>query len=100
MKTQLRVAKIIEAEKVKKSDKLLKLQVDLGFEIRQIIAGIGKSFSPEELVGKKVIIVANLKPAKLMGLESRGMILAVEGKEGKLSLLSVSDDIEINTRAN
>lgn len=99
MKTQLKVAKVIEAEKVPKSDKLLKLKVDLGKEQRQIIAGIAKSFSPEDILGKKVIVVANLKPAKLMGLESQGMILAVESDDGKLNLLEVDESIPLGTRA-
>ncbi|MDP3830048.1 MAG: methionine--tRNA ligase subunit beta, partial [Ignavibacteriaceae bacterium] len=99
MKTQLCVAKIIEAEKVNKSEKLLKLKVDLGDEQRQIIAGIAKAFSPEEIIGKKVIVVANLKPAKLMGLESQGMILAVENESGSLNLLEVDNKISLGTRA-
>src|SRR5690606_2652606 len=73
MKVKLRTAKIIEAENIKKSDKLLKLQVDLGSEKRQIIAGIAKYYKPEELIGKIIVVVANLKPAKLMGQLSEGM---------------------------
>jgi len=76
MKADLRVGKIVSAERVKKSEKLIKLQVDIGPETRQIVAGIGKSYSPEELMGKTVVVVANLKPAKLMGVESQGMLLA------------------------
>ena len=75
-KADLRVGKIISAERVAKSDKLIKLQVDIGTEPRQVVAGIGKSYTPEELMGKTVVIVTNLKPAKLMGIESRGMLLA------------------------
>ncbi len=75
-KADLRVAKILEAEAVAKSKKLVRLQVDLGFEKRQIVAGIVKHYSPEDLVGKTVIVVANLAPAKLMGVESQGMLLA------------------------
>lgn len=99
LKVQLRTAEIVSAEKVAKSDKLLKLKVNLGFEQRQVIAGIGKSFQPEDLVGKRVVMVANLKPAKLMGLESQGMLLAVEGSDGKLSLLQVDGSIKPGTRA-
>lgn len=99
MKVQLRTAEIISAERVPKSDKLLKLKVDLGFEKRQVIAGIAKSFQPEEIVGKKIVMVANLKPAKLMGLESQGMILAVEGSDGKLNLLQVDGTVKAGTRA-
>ncbi len=74
--TELRVALIKTAERVEGSEKLLKLQVSLGTEERQIIAGIGKQYDPEALVGKNIVIVANLEPRKLMGLESQGMLLA------------------------
>lgn len=77
-KIDLRIGKIISAERVEKSKKLLKLMVDIGNETRQIVAGIAEDYSPEELCGKLVVVVANLKPAKLMGIESRGMILAVD----------------------
>jgi len=76
MKVDLRVGKIISAERVEKSAKLIKLKVDIGTETRQVVAGIGKSYGPEELMGKSIVIVANLKPAKLMGIESQGMLLA------------------------
>ena len=76
MKVDLRVGKIVSAERVAKSEKLVKLQVDIGTETRQVVAGIGKSYAPEELTGKSIVIVANLKPAKLMGIESQGMLLA------------------------
>ena len=76
MKVDLRVGKIVSAERVEKSEKLVKLKVDIGTETRQVVAGIGKSYSPEELMGKSIVIVANLKPAKLMGIESQGMLLA------------------------
>ncbi|MEN6373818.1 MAG: methionine--tRNA ligase [Smithella sp.] len=77
----LRVATILEAQMVPKSNKLVKLKVDIGEE-RTIVAGIGKDYKPEELVGKKIVIVANLKPAKLMGVESRGMLLATDTADG------------------
>ena len=77
-KVDLRVAKILAAEAVPKSNKLVKLRIDIGEE-RTIVAGIGKDYKPEELVGKSIIIVANLKPAKLMGVESHGMLLATDG---------------------
>lgn len=93
-KIDLRVAKILQAERVEKSEKLVKLQIDLGeLGQRQIVAGIAQYYTPEELVGRTIIVVANLKPAKLMGLESRGMLLAAK-KEGKLTLLTVSSEIE------
>jgi methionyl-tRNA synthetase len=82
-KVQLKVAEIIKAEPVKKSQKLLKLQVSLGNEQRQILAGIKEAYpDPQVLVGKKVVVVANLKPAKLMGRESNGMLLAAHDGSG------------------
>jgi len=93
-KVDLRVAKVLEAERVEKSEKLVKLKVDLGeLGVRQIVAGIAKYYTPQELVGKLIIIVANLKPAKLMGIESQGMLLAAKLGE-KLTLLTVSSEIE------
>ncbi len=82
-KVEMKTAKIIEAEKIEGSDKLLKIQVDLGDEKRQIVSGIAKFYNPEELVGTDVIVVTNLKPAKLFGVESQGMILAA-GEEASL----------------
>ncbi len=99
MKVHLKVAEIIAAEKIEKSEKLLKLKVTLDNEERQIIAGIAKSYEPEELVGKKVMIVANLKPAKLMGHESKGMILALETEPGKHEVLMVNSNVKTGTRA-
>ena len=98
MKVHLKVAEVIEAEKVAKSEKLLKLKVKLDNEERQVVAGIAKSYQPESLIGKKVVIVANLQPAKLMGLESKGMILAVETKDGGLQVLDISESVNIGTR--
>jgi methionyl-tRNA synthetase len=98
MKVQLRTAEVIEAEKVVKSEKLLKLKVKLDSEERQVIAGIAKSYQPKDLIGKKVVIVANLQPAKLMGLESKGMILAVETKDGSLEVLNVPESVNNGTR--
>ena len=95
-KLDLRVAQVISCEKVEKSDKLLKLQVDIGLETRQVVSGIAKHYTAEEMVGKKVILIANLKPAKLMGIESQGMILAATDKEdNRLVLATVSDDIPV-----
>ncbi len=90
-KIDLRVGQIIEAHKVEKSKKLLKIIVDLGFEKRQIISGIAKSINPDLLIGKKVIVVANLKPAKLMGIESQGMILAAGDDGDSLELPFIQD---------
>jgi methionyl-tRNA synthetase len=75
-KIELKVAKIIEAEKIEKSEKLLKLIVDLGNEKRQLVAGIAKYYKLEDLIGKEIVVVANLEPKKLMGIESQGMLLA------------------------
>lgn len=96
-KIDLRVAKVIHAEPVKKANKLLKLQLDLGYEKRQVVSGIAEHYKPEELIGRKVIVVANLKPAKLRGEISEGMILAGE-KDGVLSLATVSDDLPIGAK--
>ena len=85
MKIDLRTGKIIEAEKVKKSKKLLKLKVDIGKEVRQVVAGIAETYEPDQLIGRNIIIVANLKPAKLMGIESQGMLLAAS-KNGEIML--------------
>ena len=96
MNVKLKTAKVIEAEKIKKSKKLLKLKVDLGFEQRQIVAGIAEHYSPEDLLGKIVIVVANLTPAKLMGVESQGMLLAANTSDGKLSVATVENpDIQL-----
>jgi methionyl-tRNA synthetase len=100
MKTELKVAEVIEAEKIKKSKKLLKLKVKLGDEVRQVVAGIALSYEPEELIGKKVVIVANLQPAKLMGEESKGMILAVENEQGNLEVLTASNSVKSGTRVS
>lgn len=89
----LRVAVVQAAEPVPGANKLLKLQVSLGEEQRQIVAGIAKHYQPEELIGKKIVIVANLKPAKLRGVESQGMLLAASDDSGQLGLLTVLEDI-------
>jgi len=85
-KLDLRVGKIVEAETVKGSEKLVKLRVDIGDETRQIVAGIGKFYKPEDLIGKEIIILANLEPKVLFGIESQGMLLAVEDGE-RITLL-------------
>lgn len=89
-KVDLRVAKVLAAEKVEKADKLLKLTVDLGTEQRTIVSGIAQHYAPEDLVGKSVVMVVNLKPAKIRGIESRGMVLAASC-EGKLTLATAPD---------
>jgi methionyl-tRNA synthetase len=97
MKVQLKIGKVIGAERIKKSEKLIKLQVDTG-EQRQIVAGIGKTYSPEELVGRKIVVVANLQPAKLMGVESNGMLLAATSSEGIPVILVPEKDVEEGSR--
>jgi methionyl-tRNA synthetase len=89
MKVELRTAKVIGAEAVPKSKKLIKLQIDLGTEQRTILAGIAEAYQPESLVGRTIVVVANLKPAKLMGIESNGMVLAASSEDGTPVLLSV-----------
>jgi methionyl-tRNA synthetase len=91
MKLDLRIATVLEAERVKKSDKLIKLQIRIGTLQRQIIAGIGKQYEPEQLVGQKIVVVANLKPAKLMGNESQGMLLAANSPENEPTVVTVID---------
>ena len=93
-KIDFRTAKIVEAEAVPKSKKLLKLQIDLGFEKRQIVAGIAEKITPEQLIGKTIIVVANLAPAKLMGVESNGMLLATSADGENFALLTSSKDVE------
>lgn len=93
MKLDLRVAEVVTCEKVKKTDKLLKLQLDLGQEKRQVISGIAEYYEPEELIGKKVICVTNLKPVTLRGELSQGMILSGEDEHGELSLATVEKSL-------
>ncbi|HMK65314.1 MAG TPA: methionine--tRNA ligase [Thermodesulfobacteriota bacterium] len=95
-KVDLRVARIIKAERVPKSKKLIKLEVDLG-ETRTVVAGIGQDYLPEELVGKEIIVVANLEPTKLMGVESQGMLLAARDDKG-LKLLAPEGEIQPGTK--
>ncbi len=92
-KVEIKAATIINAEKVKKSNKLLKIQVDLGYEKRQIISGIAQFYAPEDIIGKKVAVVTNLKPAKLMGQKSEGMILSAE-KDDVLTLISLPNAVQ------
>ncbi len=87
-KVDLRVALVVACEKVEKADKLLKLTVRLGEETRTVVSGIAKHYAPEEMVGKRVVMIANLKPVKLRGIESQGMILCAEDEEGNLSLVT------------
>jgi methionyl-tRNA synthetase len=97
MKVQLKTAKVLSAERVPKSEKLIKLQVSLGTEQRQIVAGIGKKYEPDVLVGKTIVIVANLKPAKLMGVESQGMVLAA-GDADVQGLVTILEEVDPGTK--
>ena len=92
-KLDIRVGKVLECEKVKKSEKLLRFTLEVGSETRQILSGISKYHTPEELIGKNVIFIANLKPRKIMGLESCGMILSAE-YDGELTALTTVKDIQ------
>ena len=92
-KVQIQVGEVLECEKLKKSKKLLVSQIRVGNEVRQIVSGIANYYTPEQMVGKKVAVITNLKPAKLCGVESQGMILAAGDDEGNLSVLTVDKDI-------
>ncbi len=98
MKVELRVAKVISCEKVKKSDKLLCLQLDDGMGGRQVVSGIAKSYEPSDLVGKKVMLVANLKPVKIRGVESFGMICATDMADGGVKVMFADDEVEVGAR--
>jgi methionine--tRNA ligase beta chain len=92
-KIEIRVGKVLSAEKIEGADKLLKLEIDLGGEKRQIVAGIALQFGPEELIGKEVPIVANLEPKELRGNLSHGMILVSVDTEGKVTLLRPENEV-------
>ena len=99
MKVELRVARVIAAERVPKSRKLLKLNVDVGNgEARTLVAGIAESYEPEALVGRTIVVVFNLNPAKLMGIESNGMVLAASPDGGKATLVSFDEPPAPGTR--
>ena len=92
-KIDLRTATILEAEKVEKADKLLKLKVDTGVDIRTVVSGIAESFSPEELIGKQVMILLNLAPRKIRGIESQGMLLLTTKADGKLAFVTPDETV-------
>lgn len=92
-KIKLKIGEVLECEKVAKSDKLLKSQIKIGNEVRQIVSGIAKWYTPEQMIGKKVVVVTNLKPVKLRGVMSEGMILAASDENGNLALVSIDTDI-------
>ncbi len=93
-KMDLRVAEILEAEKVEGTDKLLKLKINIGDGERTLIAGIAHQYSPEEIIGKKIVVIKNLEPATIRGITSEGMLLAASNEKGEISLLTVLRDIE------
>ena len=92
-KVELKTAEVLEVEKVEGADKLLRLQIKIGEENRQIVAGIAEHYSPEELVGKKIVVVANLKPAVIRGVESNGMLLAVSTKDSVILVTPEDTDV-------
>jgi methionyl-tRNA synthetase len=98
MKVDLRVAKVLEAEPIPKSRKLLKLKVDTGRDQRTIVAGIAEAYQPEQLVGRTIVIVANLQPAKLMGVESNGMVLAGSPDGGQPILVGFDQEVPPGAR--
>ena len=98
-KVEMRVGQVKTAERIVGADKLLKLTVDIGSEIRQICAGIAQYYEPESLIGRKVVVVVNLAPRKLRGVESNGMIVAASvGPEGRPVLAGFSEDVEVGAR--
>ncbi|MCS6957668.1 MAG: methionine--tRNA ligase subunit beta [Aquificaceae bacterium] len=99
LKLDIRLAKVLSAERVEGSEKLLKLRVSLGGEERTLMAGIAKHYSPEELVGKKILMLANLKPRKIFGVESQGMVLALSDGEN-LSLIVPDRDVQEGAKAS
>jgi len=102
VKVDLRVAVIVAAERVAGTDKLIKLDLDVGFEQRTIVSGIAEFYEPEALVGRRIIVVANLKPRRMRGIESRGMLLAAGGHEPgeTLGLVTLDKDIPPGTRVS
>ncbi|MGB9873746.1 MAG: methionine--tRNA ligase subunit beta [Hydrogenobacter sp.] len=99
LKLDIRLAKVLSAERVEGSEKLLKLRLSLGEEERTLVAGIAKHYTPEELIGKSILILANLKPRKIMGIESQGMVLALSDGE-KLSLIVPDREVKEGAKAS
>ncbi|MGZ5193670.1 MAG: methionine--tRNA ligase subunit beta, partial [Kaistella sp.] len=93
-KIDLRTATILTAEKVEKADKLLKFTVDTGVDVRTVVSGIAESFTPEECIGKQVMILLNLAPRKIRGIESQGMLLLTTKPDGKLSFVTPDETVE------
>ena len=97
-RVELRVATVLSAEAHPNADRLLVLKIDLGDEQRQLVAGIRKHYAPEELVGKRIVVVANLQPATLRGVESQGMLLAASDEEGRLSLVTPEREVGVGAK--
>lgn len=98
LQTELRVARVIEAARIEGTDRLLRLKLDVGeLGPRQIVAGIAETYEPEQLVGKKIVIVANLKPARIRGVESQGMLLAADS-DGRPVVVTFGEDVAAGTR--
>lgn len=98
-KVEMRVGEVKSAERVAGANKLLKLLVDIGSETRQIVAGIAETYSPEQLLGKKIVVVVNLQPRKLRGVESNGMLVAASvGADGRPVLATFAEDVEVGAR--
>ena len=97
-KVELKIGKVLSVEDIPGKDKIYKLIVDIGTEKRQIVSGIRQDYPKEQLLGKTLIIVANLEPKKFAGLESQGMLLAVKNKKGGYSVVTVEDEVEAGTR--
>ena len=98
MKVDLRVALVVDATRVRKSKRLLRVEVDLGAEKRTLVAGVAESYEPESLIGRSIVMVSNLQPVKLMGIESNGMVLAASGESGQSVLLFVDPPLPPGTR--
>ena len=96
-KAELKVAKILSVEEVDGKDKLYKIQIDLGSEQRQIVAGLRQEYTKEELEGQSIIVVANLEPARIAGIESQAMLLAAKGKDGRYKLVTIDGTVEAGT---
>lgn len=95
--TELRVATVLSVDRIEKADRLLKLQIDLGEERRQLVAGIAQAYDPDSLIGKRIIVVTNLKPARIRGVDSQGMLLAAD-VEGRPVLATFEEDVPPGTR--
>ncbi len=97
-KFKLRIGLVREASKVPSSRKLIKLEVDFGDEVRTVVAGIGDQYKPEDLKGKKMIFVTNLKPKKVFGIESKAMLIVAEDERGKVYLITAGDEVPVGAK--